>query len=57
MAVRAELDILYAAGVRNVQFDDPNFACKNSFYLLVLRALTRTIRFLLGEDAQGMGRG
>ncbi|RDW79924.1 UROD protein [Coleophoma cylindrospora] len=26
LAVRAELDILYAAGVRNVQFDDPNFA-------------------------------
>jgi methionine synthase II (cobalamin-independent) len=28
MAVRKELDILYDAGVRNVQFDDPNFACK-----------------------------
>ena len=26
-AYRTELDILYAAGVRNVQFDDPNFAC------------------------------
>ncbi|KAG4411105.1 hypothetical protein IFR04_015762 [Cadophora malorum] len=25
-AYRAELDILYAAGVRNVQIDDPNFA-------------------------------
>ncbi|KAH7350521.1 hypothetical protein BKA65DRAFT_498485 [Rhexocercosporidium sp. MPI-PUGE-AT-0058] len=25
-AFRAELDILYAAGVRNVQIDDPNFA-------------------------------
>ncbi|KAE8444767.1 hypothetical protein EG329_014227 [Mollisiaceae sp. DMI_Dod_QoI] len=25
-AVRDELDILYAAGVRNIQFDDPNFA-------------------------------
>ncbi|KAL9109282.1 MAG: hypothetical protein Q9227_006037 [Pyrenula ochraceoflavens] len=25
-AYRTELDILYAAGVRNVQFDDPNFA-------------------------------
>ncbi|KAG9234207.1 hypothetical protein BJ875DRAFT_462174 [Amylocarpus encephaloides] len=25
-AVSAELDILYEAGVRNVQFDDPNFA-------------------------------
>lgn len=27
-AYQAELDILYEAGVRNVQFDDPNFACK-----------------------------
>lgn len=27
LAVSRELDILYAAGVRNVQFDDPNFAC------------------------------
>ncbi|QSZ33429.1 hypothetical protein DSL72_004997 [Monilinia vaccinii-corymbosi] len=26
-AVSAELDILYEAGLRNVQFDDPNFAC------------------------------
>ncbi|CZS91991.1 probable Methionine synthase, vitamin-B12 independent [Rhynchosporium graminicola] len=26
MAYRAELDILYEAGVRNVQIDDPNFA-------------------------------
>lgn len=28
-AVSQELDILYAAGVRNIQFDDPNFACKS----------------------------
>lgn len=28
-AVSEELDILYAAGVRNIQFDDPNFACKS----------------------------
>ena len=27
-AYQTELDILYDAGVRNVQFDDPNFACK-----------------------------
>jgi methionine synthase II (cobalamin-independent) len=33
MAVRKELDILYDAGVRNVQFDDPNFACKNPYDL------------------------
>lgn len=28
-AYRVELDLLYAAGVRNVQFDDPNFACQS----------------------------
>lgn len=26
-AYQAELDILYKAGLRNVQFDDPNLAC------------------------------
>jgi len=30
-AVSEELDILYAAGVRNIQFDDPNFACKSRY--------------------------
>ena len=30
-AVSKELDILYAAGVRNIQFDDPNFACKSRY--------------------------
>lgn len=28
VAVQTELDILYDAGLRNVQFDDPNFACR-----------------------------
>jgi methionine synthase II (cobalamin-independent) len=32
VAFQVELDILYKAGVRNIQFDDPNFACKG--YLL-----------------------
>ena len=27
-AYQTELDILYDAGVRNIQFDDPLFACK-----------------------------
>ena len=27
-AYQAELDILYQAGLRNVQFDDPNLACR-----------------------------
>lgn len=32
-AVSTELDILYEAGVRNVQFDDPNFACNILLFL------------------------
>ena len=28
-AYQVELDILYKAGLRNVQFDDPNLACKS----------------------------
>lgn len=28
-AYQIELDILYKAGLRNVQFDDPNLACKS----------------------------
>ena len=30
IAYRKELDILYAAGLRNAQIDDPNFACKST---------------------------
>ena len=30
-AYQVELDILYKAGLRNVQFDDPNLACKYTF--------------------------
>lgn len=32
VAYRKELDILYDAGVRNIQFDDPLFACKCHLY-------------------------
>ena len=31
-AVQTELDILYEAGVRNIQFDDPNFACEANLH-------------------------
>jgi methionine synthase II (cobalamin-independent) len=31
-AYREELKILYANGCRNVQFDDPNLACKSIFF-------------------------
>lgn len=35
LAYQQELDLLYDAGVRNIQFDDPLFACKyNSKRLL-----------------------
>ena len=30
---QAELDLLYKAGLRNVQFDDPGLACTLSFYV------------------------
>lgn len=30
---QAELDMLYKAGLRNVQFDDPGLACKSSWWL------------------------
>ena len=39
-AYRAELRILYEAGLRNVQFDDPNLACKNSTYCSTVSLLT-----------------
>jgi methionine synthase II (cobalamin-independent) len=35
-AYQEELQILYDAGCRNVQFDDPNLACKNSGYHMSL---------------------
>jgi len=58
-AVSEELDILYAAGVRNVQFDDPNFACRlsslNIHTYFLISALT--VRLLFREDAQRVGRG
>jgi hypothetical protein len=56
VAVQTELDILYAAGLRNVQFDDPNLACR--FVLTtIIRSTDLCIRLLFREDAQGMGRG
>lgn len=30
-AYREEIKLLYAAGLRNIQFDDPNFTCKHNF--------------------------
>jgi methionine synthase II (cobalamin-independent) len=35
-ANQEELQILYEAGCRNVQFDDPNLACKNPGYHMSL---------------------
>lgn len=51
-AVSEELDILYAAGVRNVQFDDPNFACKSQ---KIFEAALLTFRLLFREDVSWVG--
>jgi len=50
-AVSEELDILYAAGVRNIQFDDPNFACESR----EPPAPPLTFRLLLREDVGWVG--
>lgn len=49
-AYRAELDILYDAGVRNIQVDDPNFACESRGLVVLIR------RLLLAEDDRRLGR-
>jgi methionine synthase II (cobalamin-independent) len=51
-AVSEELDILYAAGVRNLQFDDPNFACESRE---PRSAPPLTFRLLLREDVGWVG--
>lgn len=51
-AYRTELDILYKAGLRNVQIDDPNFACKSHEALSLFQETLTIIRFLLGEHAE-----
>jgi hypothetical protein len=57
-AYQAELKILYDHGARNIQFDDPNLACKsispsmNMFF----HPLT-SCRLLLREDDRGLERG
>lgn len=56
VAVQTELEILYTAGLRNVQFDDPNFACKLARKPVIGDAHPNT-RFLLRENAEGMGGG
>lgn len=36
-AYQTELDILYKAGLRNVQYDDPNLACECSFCVFLTK--------------------
>lgn len=61
-AYQEELKILYEAGCRNVQFDDPNLACTFlpgvPLWLTTSHEviLTRS-RLLLRSHAQGLGRG
>ena len=58
-AYQTELKILYDNGLRNVQIDDPNLACK----LLIPPFFTRSsdpsdhLRLLLGKDARRLGKG
>lgn len=50
-AASEELDILYAAGVRSIQFDNPNFACESR----EPPAPPLTFRLLLREDVGWVG--
>ena len=53
-AYQTELQILYNNGLRNVQIDDPNIACKKS-QPVAPPYLTRHDRLLFGKDASGLG--
>lgn len=53
-AYQTELQILYNNGLRNVQIDDPNIACKKS-QSVAPSYLTRHHRLLFGKDARGLG--
>lgn len=55
-AYQTELKILYDAGVRNVQVDDPNLACRCSSLPRGLCA-DRNDRLLLRGHARGMEAG
>jgi methionine synthase II (cobalamin-independent) len=55
---QAELDQLYKAGLRNVQFDDPGLACKCDFCHSPLSCPHKThhfSRFLFRQVPSGMG--
>ena len=54
-AYQTELQILYNNGLRNVQIDDPNIACKKS-QPVAPSYLTCHHRLLFGEDARGLGK-
>lgn len=45
-AYQTELDILYKAGLRNAQVDDPNLACKLHLYSKRRPSLTDIFRLL-----------
>lgn len=61
-AYQKELEILYAAGVRNVQVDDPNLACEsfapalNECQSAASLTCCGTGRLLFRGHAQRMGR-
>ena len=56
-AYQTELQILYDHGLRNVQIDDPNFACMfMSDHRTSTVACLRSFRFLLRKAAGGLER-
>lgn len=59
-AYQRELEVLYEAGLRNVQFDDPGLACECSLFVepFVVSADDGVVRRLLLQAVpQRMGRG
>lgn len=59
-AYRQELKILYDAGLRNAQVDDPNLACKLNKGLATLcrrPSLISRLRLLLRGHARRLGKG
>ena len=59
VAYRKELDILYKAGLRNVQIDDPIFACETfiPYGVSPKQQLIKCHRFLLPANARRLERG
>lgn len=55
-AYQVELDILYKAGLRNVQFDDPHLACRHTFTYVFQYSQLTCASLLFREDAGRLER-